>query len=162
MYIRKTYITRWDTNGDGYLDEEEMANMIAHRDVNHYKCVIRPTDPFVHYWDPYILLLLVFTAIVTPMEVGFMGDRTWDNVDFLFVVNRFVDVSFIVDMVLQFFMARPSSVHSPAIYVCYTASTRPAPSDSPDPPTLLLQAYFDKDAQSDVASAVNRRSSSPP
>eukprot|EP00966_Prymnesium_polylepis_P243417 5629033-Prymnesium_polylepis.3 len=50
-------------------------------------------------WDVVTGTALVFTATVTPYEVGFI--RT-SNVDALFIVNRLLDGLFTVDVVLQF------------------------------------------------------------
>ena len=47
---------------------------------------------FVSRWSFYIVLLLLYTAIVTPVEVAFLTT----SLDALFVFNRVVDVSFLV------------------------------------------------------------------
>ena len=47
---------------------------------------------FVSRWSFYIVLLLVYTAIVTPVEVAFLTT----SLDALFVFNRVVDLSFLV------------------------------------------------------------------
>ena len=61
----------------------------------------------IGYWDLVASLALVFTAIVTPFEVGFLepipSTERWG--DPLFLSNRFVDLVFISDMLLQFCMA---------------------------------------------------------
>ena len=55
-------------------------------------CVVGP------YWP--------FTALVTPFELGFLeGPKTWGEVDALFFVNRFIDLIFFKDMVMNFFLA---------------------------------------------------------
>ena len=56
---------------------------------------------WVGWWDLNISLALSFTAIMTPIEVGFMrlpADR-WHNP--LFLLNRIVDLIFVGDMTLQ-------------------------------------------------------------
>ena len=67
------------------------------------------TSVWIGWWDGIISLALVFTAIVTPIEVGFMGipEDRWE--DPLFLVNRFVDLVFIYDLCLQFVLMYPSS-----------------------------------------------------
>jgi hypothetical protein len=51
-------------------------------------------------WDLVMIGALVFTATITPYEVAFIqGDF-----NALFAVNRFVDLLFLTDMVLQFFL----------------------------------------------------------
>ena len=52
------------------------------------------------YWDQTIMLILIWTALVTPFEVSFLEpDYNW-----LFVVNRVIDCIFLTDMVFTFFM----------------------------------------------------------
>ena len=53
-------------------------------------------------WDLVTLLLLLFTAIVTPVEVAFMETVLWSV---LFLINRSVDCLFIFDIFLNFFVA---------------------------------------------------------
>ena len=54
-------------------------------------------------WDGLMMILLFFTATVTPFEVCFMNATGFD---FLFWLNRVVDIGFIIDLVLQFRMVR--------------------------------------------------------
>ena len=60
------------------------------------------TSGVIGYWDMLTAFALIFTAIVTPLEVSFF--RSPDYVDALFIINRMVDMIFIVDMVIQFFL----------------------------------------------------------
>ena len=53
-------------------------------------------------WDLVTLILLLFTAIVTPVEVAFMETVLWSV---LFLINRSVDCLFIFDIFLNFFVA---------------------------------------------------------
>jgi hypothetical protein len=57
------------------------------------------------YWDVAAATALIFTASVTPFEVAYLPSPspTW-----LLVVNRIVDVTFLVDIILNFFLAYPS------------------------------------------------------
>jgi hypothetical protein len=50
-------------------------------------------------WDLFMIILLIFTATVTPYEACFMKSGGFDG---LFIVNRFVDFGFICDMARQF------------------------------------------------------------
>jgi len=63
------------------------------------------TNRFIQYWDAISMVALVFTAFITPYEVGFLEpppDR-WQSTPFsLFWVNRAVDLTFLMDMGLQF------------------------------------------------------------
>ena len=74
-----------------------------------YVFLIDPrTSPWIGYWDLILSFALVFTAAFTPVEVAFMGipeDRWRDP---LFVVNRIVDLIFILDMGMQFILMHPA------------------------------------------------------
>ena len=63
------------------------------------KCIINPRSTFQSRWDLFIVLLLLFTAIVTPWEVAFLTPA-WN---WLYFVNRFVDIGFLCDLICQFF-----------------------------------------------------------
>ncbi len=54
------------------------------------------------YWDLVIATVLVFTGVITPYEVIFMGQISAHHP--LFIVNRIVDALFVKDMIMQFFM----------------------------------------------------------
>lgn len=58
---------------------------------------------FVQSWDVCMVLLLIFTALVTPYEVVFLPSTS--EVNGLFVVNRLVDLAFLADMYVQFHLA---------------------------------------------------------
>ena len=76
-------------------EEEKEESKIQQR-----KCVINPNGEFCKNWDLLMVALLVFTAIVTPFEVGFLTPKF----DGLYVVNRFVDAGFVADMFVNFFL----------------------------------------------------------
>jgi hypothetical protein len=62
-------------------------------------CFIDPHNPFMKKWDPYMTFLLLYTALVTPYEVGFLASpETWPERwgDGLWVFNQIVNVSFLV------------------------------------------------------------------
>jgi potassium voltage-gated channel Eag-related subfamily H protein 7 len=63
---------------------------------------------FSGYWDLVTMLALLFTAVVTPFEVSFLSaPQKWEEVDGLFLVNRLIDLIFIIDLILQFFLMYP-------------------------------------------------------
>jgi hypothetical protein len=67
------------------------------------------TSAWIGWWDGVISIALLFTAIVTPVEVGFMSipqDRWQDP---LFLTNCGVDVIFILDLLLQFVLMYPAT-----------------------------------------------------
>jgi hypothetical protein len=49
---------------------------------------------FLQYLDAVAFVALLFTAVVTPVEVAFMPAPT--SVDALFVINRIIDIIFII------------------------------------------------------------------
>ena len=70
------------------------------------------TNTNIGYWDAVTTAALVFTALVTPTEVAFLqppppSERLTNGV---FLLNRMVDVIFILDMLLQFFLGYPTDV----------------------------------------------------
>jgi hypothetical protein len=66
--------------------------------LNH--CLLHPDCPFCQNWDLVMILALLFTATVTPYEVAFVDTK----IDAVFYVNRFVDLLFLMDMAIQFFL----------------------------------------------------------
>ena len=64
---------------------------------------LSPNSTFGRRWDIATMIALLFTAIVTPLEVAFEAPSpTWG---LLFVINRVVDVIFGFDIVFNFFFA---------------------------------------------------------
>ena len=60
-------------------------------------------------WDAITAIALIFTALVTPFEVGFMPpDR--NPTSFLWITNRLIDLVFVFDMLFQFFTMRKMAV----------------------------------------------------
>lgn len=54
-------------------------------------------------WDATTASCLIFVAMITPIEVGFLEPSTswWDP---LFLINQLINVIFVLDLVLQFFL----------------------------------------------------------
>ena len=63
-------------------------------------CIIHPHNPFMGYWDGITGVALIFTAFVTPFEVGFLPPPK-SLTDPLFIINRLLDVIFCLDMVFS-------------------------------------------------------------
>ena len=59
-------------------------------------------------WDLSTMLALLFTAAVTPVEVSFLPPPRSAS-EPLFLINRLVDVIFIVDLCLQFITMFPTN-----------------------------------------------------
>jgi len=60
-----------------------------------------PFSKHVERWDMLMMSLLMFTSAITPFEVAFLESQ----IGFLFFVNCAMDVCFIIDMIMQFWMA---------------------------------------------------------
>ncbi|EQC26951.1 hypothetical protein SDRG_15282 [Saprolegnia diclina VS20] len=61
---------------------------------------IHPHSTFMRNWDALSIVLLFYTAVVTPFETAFLTP----SFDALFGLNTLVDVCFFLDMVLRFFL----------------------------------------------------------
>jgi len=66
--------------------------------------VVLPTSAFSQNWDIVMTFLLTYVAIVTPFDTSFLTP----SVDGLFFVNRWMDMMFLYDMILQFNTAFPN------------------------------------------------------
>ena len=64
--------------------------------------LLHPEARGMAYWDVVTSAALLFTALVTPVEVGFLP-LSKTAMDPLFCVNRLVDLVFIIDMGVSFF-----------------------------------------------------------
>ena len=111
-----------DKDGDGTVSEEEFVKAIAKRSTrrtteervhkhlidlvpkHHHKQTysIHPHSDFMHMWDLIVVFFLLWTATVTIFEICFL--EVSFEIDFLFVVNRLIDVIFITDMIMHFFL----------------------------------------------------------
>ena len=67
-------------------------------------------------WDFVIMSALLFTALVTPVEVSFMPPPESAD-DSLFLFNRLIDVIFIADLALQFVLMYPEESREGARWV---------------------------------------------
>jgi hypothetical protein len=61
------------------------------------------TSKYIGSWDGITSVALVFTALCTPYEVAYVPEPQ-SAAEGWFVINRLVDVIFICDFVLQFFV----------------------------------------------------------
>jgi hypothetical protein len=103
--MRKMSIGYYDGN-----DEPEAEDMISLKDEirterMHFGLFF-PNTPITDQWDKLMLVLLLYTAIVTPVEVAFSNKVKYDG---LFVVNRLVDFCFLLDMGMNFNQAYPNA-----------------------------------------------------
>ncbi len=69
---------------------------------------------FMQYWDMLMLTFLLFCALFTPYEVVFLDGG---KIDSLFIVNRVVDLGFMIDMVIHFRLAYQESAERGGVWV---------------------------------------------
>jgi hypothetical protein len=97
-----SFVSRWASEG-------EPAETWCHR-LSKATLIDPRTNHCIAYWDLVTSFALLFTALVTPVEVSFLQppplDQRW--ADPLFLTNRLVDVVFITDMLFQFRIAYPT------------------------------------------------------
>ena len=65
-------------------------------------CIISPKSKFSQRWDLLMIILLLYTAVVTPFEVAFLSETVPEG---LFAINRLVDMCFFADIVINFCLA---------------------------------------------------------
>ena len=58
---------------------------------------------FVPFWDAVMMLALMFTAIITPVEVALIDEGACITV--LWILNRVIDLLFMIDIIIIFNMA---------------------------------------------------------
>lgn len=94
--------------------------------VTTYKSwLMHPVDSkFLPWWDFTTTLALLYTAVITPWETAFITvDETlnpWGEGWFL--INRLVDLIFLVDMILQFFIMYPLEQKSATAQIVYVSN----------------------------------------
>ena len=97
----KVYAARRQEIDEEDIPVEEQVERMRARLAMNYSYVILPNHKYLQRWDLVTMLALIFTALVTPVEVGFTS-KALGITDALFIVNRSVDLVFICDLVLQF------------------------------------------------------------
>ena len=59
-------------------------------------------------WDVVTCTALLFTAVITPYEVGFLPPPQ-SSMELLFIVNRIIDIVFLIDIVVHFMLMYPAT-----------------------------------------------------
>lgn len=75
---------------------------------HHGRGVINPrSSRWVPYWDTIVSFGLLFTALVTPIEVCLFTDTSFHvaGMQMVWILNRVVDCVFAIDCILHFFLA---------------------------------------------------------
>jgi len=100
----------WATTEKFQQDKKLITRQIRERD----KRIINPrTSKWMPYWDFISFTALLFTAVATPIEVCFVNDGEvgW------FIINLLVNMFFIVDMIMNFFMAYQMAPNKGGVWV---------------------------------------------
>lgn len=70
------------------------------------RCIVLPGSKFRRFWDLLSLLLLMYVAIFTPVQIAFFGDAMsiieWRDWIVIFMLDRIVDIVFIIDIFINF------------------------------------------------------------
>lgn len=83
------------------LAKVEQAALLR-KELRPRTILIDPATSYMHKWDLVIMFCLLYTSLVTPFEVSFLGELVFENP--LFWINRLIDTFFIKDMIMQFFL----------------------------------------------------------
>ena len=102
-------------------NESRQSFIIAHNKLKQQidrmgRSTINPQSKFLMWWDVLTAFALLWTAFVTPFEVGFLSPKE-NYVSPLFIINRFVDFVFLCDMVLAFFLPFRSTPKNGGMWV---------------------------------------------
>uniref|UniRef100_A0A7S2K5J3 Ion transport domain-containing protein n=1 Tax=Zooxanthella nutricula TaxID=1333877 RepID=A0A7S2K5J3_9DINO len=97
------WITQLMTEGWDPARKRRKGNLFRKRSL-----VINPEcSGFLEVWDMVTMASLVFVALVAPVQVAMFEAR----IDMLFVANSFVDMIFLTDLTLQFFIMYPKKTN---------------------------------------------------
>lgn len=96
--LRKTSMWKAEVKELKQLSASKSRDMPEHRNI---KCIIFPDDKFLSGWNIVLILILGYTAIVTPYRIAFSED---DGVSWI-IADLTVDFLFFCDVVLNCFLA---------------------------------------------------------
>ena len=82
----------------------KQANVIRRQLRKMEACIVLPHGKFMRQWDKVTLAALMFTAFVTPWEVGLLETSLDPEGLPIYSLNRVVDCIFIVDIMIDFFI----------------------------------------------------------
>jgi hyperpolarization activated cyclic nucleotide-gated potassium channel 2 len=68
------------------------------------RCVIHPKNYWKELWDIYVTMILLIVCCVTPYHLAFKLQDEEESFGVLFL-NYFIDVSFLLDMIVIFHTA---------------------------------------------------------
>lgn len=82
--------------------EENDEQTVGLSEANRTRCIILPSNKLKKAWDFYVMLLLVYVALVIPYRVCFNIE---DKSTFGIVFDLWFDASFAIDIIMTFFSA---------------------------------------------------------
>ena len=98
-------------SGDFRRQTRAIAAQLKQRDTDRVFVIDPRESAILSFWDGVTTIALVYTALLTPFEVGFLQAST--TIDAWFIINRVLDLIFVADMGLQFFVVYQSThIHS--------------------------------------------------
>ena len=102
-------LTNRRRRADARASGGERPNMTQFMNDKQPPWLIDPrTSQNMAKWDIITAIALAFTALFTPYEIAYLGaPKDWT--ERLFLINRLVDLIFLIDMCLQFFLMVPVS-----------------------------------------------------
>ncbi|CAN8276058.1 unnamed protein product [Cochlearia groenlandica] len=83
-----------------WLDSSEHGDIDSQGHNNH-RFIIHPKNRWYKAWEMFILVWAIYSSLFTPMEFGFFRGLSDD----LYVLDIVGQIAFLVDIVLQFFIA---------------------------------------------------------
>ncbi|KAJ8607168.1 hypothetical protein CTAYLR_007338 [Chrysophaeum taylorii] len=104
-HLKKTAIEPASIHRPRLSMQEEVTRVRVRLNTKRH-FALEPHCRRMRQWDGVTFCALIFTAIITPVEVAFTNSGSLKAHEIpMFVLNRLVDVVFLVDIFLQFFVA---------------------------------------------------------
>jgi hypothetical protein len=84
----------------------ETARHEKHMEKFRHRCLVLPHTCFRRFWDMVTLILLLYVALFTPVQIAFYGETMsmtrWREWMVIFIMDRIVDAIFIIDIAINF------------------------------------------------------------
>jgi hypothetical protein len=82
----------------------QQTEAIRHQLKRMEACTVHPFGKRLKNWDQVTIAALLWVAFVTPFEVGLLPSSSEPGMEVLFVCNQIIDIIFIFDICIQFFV----------------------------------------------------------
>jgi hyperpolarization activated cyclic nucleotide-gated potassium channel 2 len=99
----QTNSTTYQTPRFSMIPDKKDDDYVVHydKDPDTVRWLFLPDNKFKNAWDIYVILLLLYAAIIVPYRVCLVESSSFA----MFCVDLFIDASFSIDIVLTFFTA---------------------------------------------------------